>query len=107
MTEEGFLAHVSEMAGLLRQRLAGLQDQFPDVIEEVRGEGLMLGLKLKAPNGAFVEAARSTKLLIVPAGDNVVRLLPPLIIETEHVDQAVTALETACGVMQNASVAAK
>ena len=61
MTEDGFLAHVSEMAGLLRQRLAGLQDEFADVIEEVRGEGLMLGLKLKAPNAAFVEAARAAR----------------------------------------------
>jgi len=108
MTEDGFLEHVSEMAGLLRQRLAQLQDEFGDVIEEVRGEGLMLGLKLKAPNGAFVEAARAVKLLTVPAGDNVVRILPPLIIEAEHVDAAVTALQTACEVMRaEASVAAK
>ena len=108
MTEEGFLDHVSEMAGLMRQRLAGLQDQFPDVIESVRGEGLMLGLKLKAPNAAFVEAARAVKLLTVPAADNVVRILPPLTITAEHVDFAITALDTACGVMQaNAQVAAK
>lgn len=108
MTEDGFLAHVSEMAGLLRQRLGGLLDEYSDVIEEVRGEGLMLGLKLKAPNGAFVEAARAAKLLTVPAGDNVVRILPPLTIEAAHVDTAMTALETACDVMRaNASVAAK
>ena len=108
MTEDGFLAHVSEMAGLMRQRLSGLHDEYSDVIEEVRGEGLMLGLKLKAPNGAFVEAARSQRLLTVPAGDNVVRLLPPLIIEAEHIDAAITALETACEVMRaDASIAAK
>ena len=108
MTEDGFLDHVSEMAGLMRQRLAEVQDEFDDVIEEVRGEGLMLGLKLKAPNGAFVEAARAVKLLTVPAGDNVVRLLPPLIIEPEHVEVAITAIQTACEVMRaDASVAAK
>ena len=108
MTEDGFLDHVSEMAGLMRQRLAEVQDEFDDVIEEVRGEGLMLGLKLKAPNGAFVEAARAVKLLTVPAGGNVVRLLPPLIIEAEHIDVAITAIQTACEVMRaDASVAAK
>jgi len=108
MTEDGFFDHVSEMAGLLRQRLAQVQDEFGDVIEEVRGEGLMLGLKLKAPNLAFVEAARAVKLLLVPGGDNVVRVLPPLIIEAEHVDAAITAIQTACEVMRaDSSVAAK
>ncbi len=109
MTEDGFLENVSEMAGLLRQQLARLQDEFSDVIEDVRGEGLMLGLKLKVPNSAFIEAARAAKLLTVPAGDNVVRLLPPLIIEAAHIDQAITALETSCEVMRlnAASVAAK
>ena len=98
MTAPGFMDHVTEMAGLLRQRLAGLADEFPDLIETVRGEGLMIGIKMRGEgtNGALVNAARERRLLTVPAGDNVVRILPPLIIDAEHIGTAVDTLTEAC-----------
>lgn len=98
----GFLEHVQKTALRLRQSLAQLKDQHPDVIEEIRGEGLMLGLKLKTPNTDFVAQARAAGLLVVAAGDNVVRLLPPLIIGDSEVAEAVARLDKAAGTVEAA-----
>ena len=92
-----FLPRVQDIAVRLKQKLAGLRDEFPDVIEEVRGEGLMVGLKCAVPNQQLIEALFEERLLTVPAGDNVVRLLPPLIVEPEHIDMACERLHAACG----------
>jgi acetylornithine/N-succinyldiaminopimelate aminotransferase len=94
--EEGFLDRVARLGGLLRQRLAELEDRYPSIIETTRGEGLMYGLKTRIPNGDFAAAARAEGLLTVLAGDNVVRLLPPLIIDETHVAEAAQRLEKAC-----------
>jgi acetylornithine/N-succinyldiaminopimelate aminotransferase len=91
----GFIAQVGQTALRLRQSLAQLKDQHPEVIAEIRGEGLMLGLKLHTPNTDFVAAAREAGLLVVGAGDNVVRLLPPLIISEAEVAEAVSRLDRA------------
>ncbi len=93
---EGFLARVASLGGLLRQRLAELEDRYPAVIETVRGEGLMFGVKTRVPNGDFAAAARAEGLLTVLAGDNVVRLLPPLIIDESHIAEAILRLDRAC-----------
>lgn len=90
--EEGFLESVREKTRTLRQRLAELQDTFPDLIKEVRGRGLLIGLKLSVAPADFVAAARAEHLLLVPAGDNVVRLLPPLNITEEDMAKAVERL---------------
>ncbi len=94
--EEGFMARVARLGALLRQRLAELEDRFPSLIEEIRGEGLMFGLKMRIPNGDFAAAARAEGLLTVLAGDNVVRLLPPLIIDESDVAAAASRLFAAC-----------
>lgn len=98
----GFLDRVRDRASLFRQRLAELKDRHPSVIAELRGEGFLLGLRTVGPNSAFVDALRAEKLLSVAAGDNVVRLLPPLIVEeadiaaaVERIDRAATRLEAA------------
>lgn len=91
----GFIDQVAQTSLRLRQSLAQLKDQHPDVIAEIRGEGLMLGLKLHTPNTDFVAQARAAGLLIVAAGDNVVRLLPPLIIGESEVVEAVSRLDQA------------
>lgn len=96
----GFLDHVQKTALRLRQSLAQLRDQHPQVIEEIRGEGLMLGLKLKTLNTDFVAQARAAGLLVVAAGDNVVRLLPPLIIGESEVAEAVARLDKAAGAVE-------
>jgi acetylornithine/N-succinyldiaminopimelate aminotransferase len=93
---EGFLARVTALGGVLRQRLAELEDHYPGVIEAVRGEGLMFGVKTRVPHGEFAVAARAEGLLTALAGDNVVRLLPPLIIDESHVSEAVSRLDRAC-----------
>ncbi|MDR6872430.1 acetylornithine/N-succinyldiaminopimelate aminotransferase [Bosea sp. BE125] len=92
---DGFIEKVAQTSLRLRQSLAQLKDQHPDVIEEIRGEGLMLGLKLVTPNTDFVAEARAAGLLVVAAGDNVVRLLPPLIISDAEVSEAVSRLDQA------------
>ncbi|MEE7475393.1 aspartate aminotransferase family protein [Methylobacterium hispanicum] len=91
----GFLEQVGRTALDLKQRLAALMDRHPGVVAEIRGEGLMLGLKLRVPNTDFAAAARAEHLLVIPAGDNVVRLLPPLIVTEDDVAQAVARLEAA------------
>ena len=96
VTAPGFLDHVKDMALLLKQKLAGLKDAYPDVIADIRGEGLMMGIKCKVPNTALQAAALEEKLLVIGAGDNVVRLLPPLVITAADVGEAVDKLDSAC-----------
>lgn len=93
--EDGFLEEVLEKAIILRQRLAELADSYPDIIETVRGDGLMQGLKCKAANTDVVAAFRSHNFLAVPAGDNVVRLIPPLTITREDIGEALTKMSAA------------
>jgi len=92
----GFVEGVARRGLLMRQRLAELKDRHGQIIEEIRGEGLMIGLKVKVPNGEFSAAAREERLLTIPAGDNVVRLVPPLIISEEEIAEGVRRLAAAC-----------
>ena len=92
----GFIQHVARLGLALRQRLAELQDRHQQIIEEIRGEGLMIGLKVKVPNAEFAAEAREERLLTIPAGDNVARLLPPLIISEEEIAEGVRRLDAAC-----------
>jgi acetylornithine/N-succinyldiaminopimelate aminotransferase len=98
--EKPFLPRVRALGLKLRQKLAMLVDQHPRVLEGVRGEGLILGLKCKVVNSDLVAAARAEHLLIVGAGDNVVRLLPPLIIEEKHIDEAIEKIARACNALE-------
>jgi len=98
----GFLDHVRQVGLLMMQRLAELRDRHPDVIAEVRGQGLLLGLRTAVPNGDFVAAARAQKLLTIPAGDNVVRLMPPLIITEAEAGEAASRLDAACTAIEDA-----
>jgi acetylornithine/N-succinyldiaminopimelate aminotransferase len=95
----GFLDHVAAMGLKLKQRLAALKDEHHTIIEEVRGQGLMLGLKCKVPNTRLVQALLDQRLLTVQAGDNVVRLLPPLIVDEAEIDLAATKLDAACAAL--------
>ncbi len=98
----GFIDRVSQIALRLKQSLAELKDKHPEVIAEIRGEGLMLGLKLHTLNTDFVNEARAHGLLVVGAGDNVVRLLPPLIITEADVVEAVSRLDKTAGAIEAA-----
>jgi len=105
----GFLERVERIANYTRQQLAGLIAEHPGVFEEVRGAGLMLGLKMKVPNTAFIDDLRGHGMLAVAAGDNIVRLLPPLVIGEEHVREAMALLSAAAkdfeGAAKKAAVA--
>jgi acetylornithine/N-succinyldiaminopimelate aminotransferase len=92
---DGFLDHVRDVALVFRQGLASLQDRFPDVIAEIRGEGLMLGIKAKMPTAELLKAVRAEHLLAVPAGDNVLRLLPPLVTTADEAREGLARLERA------------
>ncbi len=95
LTSEGFLDHVVEVSNFLRQQLAGLQDAHSGLIDEVRGKGLLIGLKLNenVVNKEVAGLARNEHLLVGAAGDNVLRLAPPLVIEEKHAREAVEKLD--------------
>ncbi|WP_372421648.1 aspartate aminotransferase family protein [Salinarimonas chemoclinalis] len=103
---DGFLEEVRRTGLLLKQGLAALRDRHPDVIEEVRGEGLMIGLRCRVPNGDLVSAMREEKMIGIAAGDNVVRLLPPLIVRDAETSEALRRLEAACVAIERASAEA-
>jgi acetylornithine/N-succinyldiaminopimelate aminotransferase len=91
------LAHVNEIAGYLKQQLHGLQQRFPDVIVEVRGKGLLMGMKLIPNNREFMGWARDeAQLLVAGGGDNLVRILPPLNLTLDEAREAVERLERTC-----------
>lgn len=93
------LNNVAEIAGYLKQQLAGLQARFPDVIVDVRGKGLLIGVKLVPNNREFMALARDTQqLLIAGGGDNCVRLLPPLNLTLDEAREAIARFEGACEV---------
>jgi acetylornithine/N-succinyldiaminopimelate aminotransferase len=93
----GFLDGVRRTTLLIKQRLAELKDRYPGVIAEVLGEGLLIGLRAVIPNSELVDGLRAEKLLAVAAGDNVVRLLPPLIIAEAEIAEAIARIDNACG----------
>ena len=97
----GFLDGVARTGLVLKQRLAELKDRYPGVIAEMRGEGLMMGLKLNVPNTDFVKAAQAQGVLVIAAGDNVVRLLPPLIVGDAEVAEAVDRLGRASRALED------
>lgn len=97
-----FLAEVSRKAGLLRQSLEGLVASHPRVFEAVRGMGLMLGLKCRLLNADVVQAGYDALVTVVPAADNVVRLLPPLTITEDEIATAISRLETAATSLETA-----
>ncbi len=93
---DGFLERVRRISLLLKQRLAEIKDRYPAVIAEVRGEGLLIGLRAVVPSGELVDELRAERMITVAAGDNVVRLLPPLIVSEAEVADAVARLDRAC-----------
>ena len=96
MLKPGFFEHAQRMSLLLKQKLASVVDRHPGVVSEVRGEGLLVGVKAVIPSADLVTALREQKLLTVGAGENVVRFLPPLIVTEAEIEESVARLERAC-----------
>ncbi|BCW90672.1 Succinylornithine transaminase/acetylornithine aminotransferase [Alphaproteobacteria bacterium SO-S41] len=102
----GFLERVQQTALRLKQQLAMLKDTYPGIIEEVRGDGLLLGLKTRVPNTEFVAALRDQHLLAIGAGDNVTRILPPLIVGDAELAEGIAAIGAACAALSKKQDAA-
>jgi acetylornithine/N-succinyldiaminopimelate aminotransferase len=102
MLAPGFFDHVRQIGLLFKQRLAEIKDRHPGVIAEIRGEGLLVGLRAVVPAGELVDALRAEKVIAVAAGDNVVRLLPPLIINDQEIAEGVARLDRACAAVDRA-----
>ncbi len=107
MQKPEFLDNVRKNALLLKQRLAEIKDRYASVISEVRGEGLLVGLKMIPAASEMVDELRAEKMITVAAGDNVVRLLPPLIIGEHEVSEAVARIDRACARLQRTHARAK
>lgn len=106
LLEPGVLDHVNRIANYLKQQLGALVAAHPALFEDVRGSGLMLGLKMKTPSGDFITAARANGLIVLPAGDNVVRLLPPLNLSEAEVRDGIALLnKTASDIETHKAVA--
>jgi acetylornithine/N-succinyldiaminopimelate aminotransferase len=104
MLKPGFFDHVQQMSLLLKQKLASVVDRYPAMLSEVRGEGLLVGVKAVVPSGDLVTALRDQKLLTVGAGDNVVRFLAPLIVNEAEIEESVQRLERACMALSGAAL---
>ncbi len=96
LRSEALLDNVNAVAGYFTQQLQGLKSRFPDVVLDVRGRGLLIGVKLATNNRAFMQLARDQQLLVAGGGDNCVRLLPPLVMTQEEAREALGKFEAAC-----------
>ena len=102
MLADGFLSnernagHVSRMGELLESELEKIVSDYPEIFEEVRGVGLLLGMKCKVDNRQLMAALRAHGILTGPAGHNVIRVLPPLIVEPAHIAEAVAIIRQTC-----------
>jgi acetylornithine/N-succinyldiaminopimelate aminotransferase len=96
MLADGFFERVRRTSLVFKQKLAEIKDRYPGVIAEVRGEGLLVGLRAVVPSAELVDELRAEKLITVAAGDNVVRLLPPLIVSEAEIAEGVARIDRAC-----------
>ena len=94
--KKGFLSNVQKIAKYLHAELSKLQREFPKVIKEVRGQGLLVGLQMQKDQTKFIKKLMDNRLLTIRAGENVIRLLPPLTVNKKEIDQAVTILKKVC-----------
>ena len=94
--EKGFLENIIKIGEYFEAQLIKLKEKYPSVIEEVRGKGLLRGIKLKSDNAKFLNELFEHKMLAVKASENVVRLLPPLIVKEKEIDEAISIIEKVC-----------
>ncbi len=96
MTKNGFLESINKVALELKNDLKKIAQEFPEIIEEIRGRGFILGIKCKVQNLDFVNCARENYLLTIKASDNVVRLLPPINLTMEDEKKAIEMIRHTC-----------
>ena len=94
--KKGFLKNVKQKGKYFDQSLNNLKNKYPKIIEEVRGIGLIKGLKMLVDNTEFIKKLMNQKMLTVKAEENVIRLFPPLIVSNKELDEAINKIETVC-----------
>ena len=94
--KKGFLTNVQKIGNYFFTQLNQLQNEFPNVIKEIRGLGLLVGIKIIPDQNLFIKKLLANKLLTIRAAENVVRLLPPLNVKKENIDQAIVILRKVC-----------
>ena len=94
--EKGFLENVVKIGEYFEAQLIKLKEKYPSIIQEVRGKGLLRGIKIKSDNAKFLNELFEHKMLAVKASENVVRLLPPLIVKEKEIDEAISIIEKVC-----------
>jgi acetylornithine/N-succinyldiaminopimelate aminotransferase len=94
--KKGFLKNVQKISKYFHKELHKLQNEYPKVVKEVRGVGLLAGLEISKDQTEFIKKLSDNKLLTVKASENVVRLLPPLTVKKQNIDEAVTILKKVC-----------
>jgi acetylornithine/N-succinyldiaminopimelate aminotransferase len=100
LLDDGFLARVEAVSRKLWDRVAALVAAHPKLFEGLRGAGMMIGLQCRIPNGDLIKRLTANGMLAVVAGENVVRLAPPLILEEAHIDEAMKILEKSCAELE-------
>jgi len=97
--KKNFLNEVKEKGKYLDNGLKKIKEKYPKIISEIRGEGLIKGLKLIVDNNKFIEKLTKHKMLTIKAEENVVRLFPPLIVENKEIDEAIEKIKLVCSEM--------
>ena len=101
MLEDGFAKHVQEVSKYFHEKLNNIKNKFPNIIKEVRGKGLMVGICMVEEPSKFMEQLLKNKLITVKAASNVIRLYPPLIIKKEDITTGIEILEKTCNEFNN------
>ena len=94
--QKGFLSNVIALGEYFEGELLKIKEKFPDILEDIRGKGLLKGVKLKVDNLTFMNLLFENKLLVVKASENVIRLLPPLIVNKSEIDEAISIIHKVC-----------
>ena len=94
--QKGFLSNVITLGEYFDGELLKIKEKFPNIIEDIRGKGLLKGVKLKVDNLKFMNLLFENKLLVVKASENVIRLLPPLIVNKSEIDEAISIIHKVC-----------
>jgi acetylornithine/N-succinyldiaminopimelate aminotransferase len=94
--KKGFLKNVQKISKYFHLKLKELQSEYPDIIKQVRGVGLLVGLQLFQDQTKFIQKLMNNKLLTIRAGENVIRLLPPLTVKKQEIDLALKIIKKVC-----------
>jgi acetylornithine/N-succinyldiaminopimelate aminotransferase len=94
--QDGFLDNVKKISEYFDQELISLKKKYSKVVLEVRGRGLLKGLKLAVDNAKFIETLMKYKMLVVKAEEQVIRLFPALIVSKKEINEAISKIEQAC-----------